>query len=148
MVETEPLLGGTYPGAGVSLGPANLPPHRRSAPGGFLPPATRHGHSVARASLARQQRVEFAFALKLIKLAAAPDVGLADPNLRYGPAALGLKRHLGAQPGLAADIDLLEGDAFLLQQLLGHGAIWTKPRGVERNVRHRVPLSSRRDSSA
>src|SRR5262245_54031939 len=101
------------------------------------PAAPPKAHSGARRTLARQQRIEFAFALGLIKLTAASDVGLADPNLRYGPAALGLERHLRAQPGLAADIDLFEGDAFLLQQLLGHGAIRTKARGVERNVRHR-----------
>ena len=67
-------------------------------------------------------RVELAGALQGKQIITAANVGAADPDLRHGRTP-GLLGHRGAHLRLAIDLDLFEGYAFVLEQVLGSRAI-------------------------
>ena len=63
-----------------------------------------------------------------------PTCCFADEDLRHGVAAVGAQHHLLAQRAVL-HVDLLEGDALLLQQRLGGMAVRAIGRGVDRDFR-------------
>src|SRR5712675_98596 len=69
-----------------------------------------------RAALARQQRVELARVVERGEIVVAPDVRVADVDLRHR-APPGLAHHLVALPRIDVDADLLDlADTLRLQQ--------------------------------
>lgn len=76
--------------------------------------------------------------IERIKVVAATDVVVADPNLRHTVAPGCLAPHFVAQIRSASYIYLGEGDEFTLQQLLRHIAIWAECSCIYDNGGHGI----------
>jgi len=85
-------------------------------------------------SIGLQQRYQAAFGVKRHQVIAAPNMGLANEDLRHGSATCD-GHHVLTRFWLRVDPDFLNlGHAFGLQNLLGANAIRANGRGVHLHV--------------
>src|SRR5690554_6324719 len=78
----------------------------------------------------RQHGVERARAFQRVQFVTAADAFTTDEDLRDGVAALRPLHHFGALGGVETHVIFGEGDALLLQKVLGAQAIGAEGRGI------------------
>src|SRR5690606_19807154 len=85
-----------------------------------------------------QQRIQLARAIECVKIVAAADMALADPDLRHCIAATALL-HFRAQFAIAVDGNVAISDTLAVEQSLGRYAIGTGAGGVQRHFHKLSP---------
>src|SRR5581483_9549959 len=93
-------------------------------------PAPRSGRSIDTQVGEAARRVERS------ELLEAADRSPVDEDLRHGAPPAAARHHGGAQLGIAADVELVVGDAALLEQALGAHAVGAARRRVHLDPGH------------
>src|SRR5262249_53445339 len=83
-----------------------------------------------------EKRIEPTGAIERIEFVGAPDVSLADENLRHRVAPAGALVHAATRLIIAAHVDLGKRHALTLEKRLSGAAVAAKSRRVDLDPRH------------